>query len=190
MDDAGRHATLGLDTACANVPVPLDARRGPLQHCIVCMRHDVAMIAKARGPTTAFIQDHWVSIFSACAFAAHSSLQEVSEVRVRMGVLCLRRGRIGWWKWLASALRLCYKKATEGVWRMRIDCARIFIVCKNNNYSSIAVPSSTSSLSTCARLVLTSRAFIRSLACIDFMCPPLELVSKGNSHHISHHDSP
>jgi hypothetical protein len=79
MDDAGRHATLGLDTACANVPVPLDARRGPLQHCIVCMRHDVAMIAKARGPTTAFIQDHWVSIFSACAFAAHSSLQEVSE---------------------------------------------------------------------------------------------------------------
>jgi hypothetical protein len=28
-----------------------------LQLCIVCTRHDVAMIAKASGPTTPFIQD-------------------------------------------------------------------------------------------------------------------------------------
>jgi hypothetical protein len=28
MDDASRHATLGLDTACANAPVSLETRRG------------------------------------------------------------------------------------------------------------------------------------------------------------------
>ena len=55
------------------------------------------------------------------------AVPELSTVRVRTGTIGHRKGMgsIGWWKWLASALRLCYEKVTKGVWRMHIDCARI-----------------------------------------------------------------
>lgn len=58
-----------------------------LQLCIVCTRHDVAMIAKVSGPTTAFIQDLLVSLFG-LRIAAHSSLQEVFEPWQRAAMLC------------------------------------------------------------------------------------------------------
>ena len=92
---------------------------------------------------------------------------------------------------VALTLCLCYDTATHGVWRMHIDCARIFIVCKNNDYSSIAVSPSSCSLSTCVSSVLTSQPFPRSVACIGFTYPTAKLyVHHSKFHHISHHDSP
>ena len=69
-----------------------------------------------------------------------NAVPKLSTVRVRASIFGHRRERIGLVEErLASAVRLCYETPTDGAWDMRIDCACIFIVCKNNDYSSIAV---------------------------------------------------
>lgn len=65
-----------------------------------------------------------------------------------------------------------------------------FIVCKNKDYSSIAVSPSSCSLSTCVSSVLTSQPFPRSVACIGFTYATAKLNEHHyRFHHISHHDS-
>jgi len=110
-----------------------------LQHCIVCMRHDMAMISKASRPVRLHSFRTIGSNFFGLRIAAHSSLQKVFEpwqlaamlfqsslqLECEWALLATEGEWIGRWDWLASAFCLCYEKATKGVWRMCIDCASI-----------------------------------------------------------------
>lgn len=54
------------------------------------------------------------------------AVPELSTVRVQMGIVGHRTGMDRLVERMpASAFRLCYEKATKGVWRTRIDCASI-----------------------------------------------------------------
>jgi hypothetical protein len=105
---------------------------------------------------------------------------------------------IGWWKWLASALRLCYEKATQDIWRVCIACAQHFIACKSNHCPSIAVsPLITCSLSPCVCSVPTSHTWrIYSLTRVHRLHSRLQHRSRRTittpipSLTMTHHDMP
>lgn len=191
-NDAGRHAAHGLNIACANVPVWFETTTGK-QPCITCMKYDRAMISKASSLCDGIHSGQVGLNLFGLRLAAHSSLQEVSEPWQLAAMLfqssllleCERAflategrgiGLAGGEKaGFKSAVRLCYETATDGVWRMHIDCARILIVCKNNDYYSIAVSPSFCSLSACVCSALISHAshafaHLRALASLFQHC--------------------